>query len=182
MMAEVTRARRSWWWAFPVLLLMLLAGCRSGPQQWGPFRGQVIDAETGAPIAGAHVMVTWIREPPSLHVTQQFYDAQETVTDTNGRFEIPRQSGFLTAFVSAPGISVFAPGYLMQEPEVTPAEGRPYVDPTVVKMRPLKTREEQCKYRPGGPWVEAGQKVPRFKDAVQRYNIGLKCWQLVGSR
>jgi hypothetical protein len=74
-------------------------GCRSGQEQWGPFRGQVVDEETGKPIAGANVMVLWIREPPSLHFTQSFYDAQETVTDVNGRFEIPPRRHWLTAWV-----------------------------------------------------------------------------------
>ncbi|MBI2828380.1 MAG: hypothetical protein HYX77_03795 [Acidobacteria bacterium] len=85
----------------------------------------------------------------------------------------------MTAFVNKPGIGVFAPGYLIQSHAVTPPDGRAYVDSTVVKMRPLKTREEQCKHRPGGPWLEADPKVPKFKEAIQRYNVGLKCWELI---
>lgn len=164
-----------------MLLLTLLAGCRSGPQQWGPFRGQIVDAETGRPIASAHVMVSWYREPPSLHVTTRFYDAQETVTDMSGRFEIPRKTRLLTAFVSEPGLGVFAPRYLMQEPEVTPLNGRQYVDATIVKMRPLKTHEERCKYRPAEPWAPSN-KVPRFMAAVQQYNIDLRCWEMLGRK
>lgn len=162
-----------------VSIVVFLSGCRSGPEQWGPFRGQVVDGETGRPISGAHVMVTWIREPPSLHFSQWFYDAQETTTDANGRFEVPRRTRFVTAFVNEPGIGVFAPGYLIQSHEVTPPDGRAYVDSTVVKMRPLKTREERCKHRPGGPWLEADPKVTKFKEAIQQYNVGLKCWELI---
>lgn len=161
----------------PVLLLSMLlvtGGCRSGPEQWGPFRGQVVDAETGMPISGAHVMVTWIREPPSLHFSQWFYDAQETVTGADGRFEIPRQTHFVTAFVNDPGFGFFAPGYLIQSEEVTPSSGRKWVDPTVARMRPLKTREERCKYRPAEPWAPVS-KVPRFMDAVQQHNVALGC-------
>lgn len=157
-----------------MLIVVLTAACRRGPEQWGPFRGQVIDAETGKPISGAHVMMLWIREPPSLHVTQWFYDAQETVTDTDGRFEIPRRTRLLTAFVEAPGLSVFAPAYLMQAPEVTPSDGRAYVDPTVVRMRPLTTREEQCRHRPREP-RSAQASAPKLMDAVQRYNLSLNC-------
>lgn len=158
-----------------LLALLVTGGCRSGPEQWGPFLGQVVDAETGRPLSGAHVMVTWIREPPNLHVTQWFYDAQETMTDANGRFEVPRRTRFVTAFVIEPGVGVFAPGYLMQSPEVTPPDGRRYVDPTVVKMRPLKTREEQCKYSPSGPGIAASREAPRWAEAVQRYTTGLNC-------
>lgn len=161
------------------LLLVLLAtvGCRSGPEQWGPFRGQVVDAETGTPIAGAHVMVAWTRDQPSVHFNQWFYDAQETVTDAAGRFEIPRQTRFVTAFVIEPGISVFAPGYLMQEPDVTPANGRRYVDPTLVKMRLLKTREERCKFEPSGVQADAHESVPGFVTALRDYQAALKCSQ-----
>jgi hypothetical protein len=160
-------------------MLLMIGACRSGPEQWGPFRGQVVDAETGIPISGAHVMVTWIREPPSLHFSQWFYDAQETVTGADGRFELPRHTRFVTAFVSEPGVGVFTPGYLMLAPEVTPANGRQYVDPTVVNMRPLKTREEQCKYRWYGPLVDVGSTVPKMMDAIHRYNAALKCWEIV---
>jgi hypothetical protein len=139
-----------------------------GPEQWGPFRGRVVDAETRMPIAGAHVMVLWIREPPSLHFSQSFYDAQETTTDAGGRFEIPRQRRFLTAFVEPPEVSVFAPGYLAQGANVTPVQGRRYIDPTVVTMRPLKTREEQCRHRPAEPRAAANS-VPRFMRAVLEY-------------
>ena len=131
-------------------LLVMTSGCRGGAEQWGPFRGQVVDAETGQPISGAHVMVMWVREPPSLHVTEQLYDAQETVTDANGRFELTRETRLLTAFVRRPEIAVFSPSYMMQAPEVTPTGGSAYVDPTVVRMRPLKTRAERCKYEPFG--------------------------------
>ena len=126
------------------------------------------------PLSGAHVMVTWIREPPSLHFSQWFYDAQETVTDADGRFEIPRQTHFVTAFVNEPGFGFFAPGYLIQSEETMPPSGRKYVDPTVAKMRPLKTREEQCKPRPAEPWAPS-TRLPRFMNAVQQYNIALGC-------
>ena len=162
-------------------VLVVASGCRGGAEQWGPFRGQVVDAETGLPISGANVMVSWIREPPSLHFSQWVYDAQETETDADGAFEIPRQTHFITAFVNKPGLGFFAPGYLILSEEVTPPNGRKYVDRTVAKMRPLNTREEQCKWRPGEPWAPRA-KVPRFMEAVQQYNIGLKCWEMVGKQ
>lgn len=159
-----------------MLLLTLLAGCRSGRQQWGPFRGLVVDAETGKPIAGAHVMVMWERDNPNpVHWTQSFYDAQETVTDANGRFEIPRERRVLTVLVSEPRFGAFAPGYLPETEEVTPTGGRLYVDPTILKMRPLKTREERCKYAPGSPGIAASREAPRFAQGIQEYTTELNC-------
>ena len=166
----------------PVLLLSALlvtGGCRSGLEQWGPFRGQVVDAETGMPLSGAHVMVNWIREPPSLHFSQWFYDAQETVTDADGRFEIPRQTHFVTAFVNEPGFGFFAPGYLIQSEETMPPSGRKYVDPTVAKMRPLKTREERCRFEPHGIGaLFSKSEAPRFSSAIDEYVAGLHCAEL----
>ena len=158
-----------------VLVFMTLTGCRTGPEQWGPFRGQVVDAETGTPIPGAHVMVLWIREPPNFHFTQWFYDAQETVTDASGRFEILHRARVLTAFVIEPGVSVFAPGYQMQTPQVTPTDGLRFVDPTVVRMRPLKTREEQCRYQWRGPSMGVGSAVPKIMEAMRQYAVDLNC-------
>jgi hypothetical protein len=158
-----------------LLLLAGLTGCRRGPEQWGPFTGQVVDAETGNPLAGAHVMVMWVREPPSLHFSQWFYDAQETVTDAAGRFELRRETRLLTAFVEAPSVSIFVPGYQMQAADVIPASGHRYVDQTVVRMRPLKTREEQCKHEPLGVRGDAHAHVPRFIRAQYDYQAALQC-------
>lgn len=164
------------------LVCVLVAGCRSGPQQWGPFRGQVVDAETGRPIAGAHVMVSWERDNPNpVHWTQSFYDAQETVTDNNGRFEIPRERRVMTVLVSEPRFGVFAPGYLWWKDEVVPPNGRRFVDPTTVTMQPGKTREERCKYEPHGLGAFVSRKeAPRFAAAVDDYIASLRCAEKIG--
>ena len=157
-------------------VLVVASGCRGGAEQWGPFRGQVVDAETGMPISGANVMVAWDRDNPNpVHWTQRFHDAHETVTDASGRFEIPRERRLPSILVQGPRFGVFAPGYVAEAEDVTPAGGRPYVDATVLKMRPLNTREERCKYSPGSPGVTASREVPLFAKAVQEYATGLNC-------
>ena len=164
---------QSAWW---LLVFLMAAGCRMGPAQWGPFRGQIVDAETGAPIPGAHFMVMWERDNPNpVHWTQSFYDAQETVTDAEGRFEIPRQGRFFTLLVSAPRFDAFAPGYIAESSEVTPRGGQPYVDSTILKMRLLKTRKERCDRLPGGPSMDASEEAPLFDRAVQAYRSELSC-------
>lgn len=154
--------------------LSLTAACRMGQEQWGPFRGQVVDFETGDPIAGAHVMVMWIRDRPSLHSGESFYDARETTTGADGRFEIPYERRWLTAWVRPPRIDVFVPGYVAEGAAVVTGEGRPYVDPTFVGLRSIQTNEEKCRYRPREPAVPA-TRVPRFMSAIQRYNLDLRC-------
>jgi hypothetical protein len=158
------------------VVVLIAAGCRSGAAQWGPFRGRMVDAGTGAPIAGAHVMVSWERDRPNpVHWTQGFYDAQETVTDANGRFEIPREQRFFTLLVRAPRFSAFAPGYVAESEQVVSPGGQLYVDDTVLKMRSLKTREEQCRRLPGGPSIEASAKAVRYDRAVRAYRTEMSC-------
>lgn len=166
-------ARRSAWL---VLVFLVSAGCRMGPDQWGPFRGQIVDAETGAPIPGAHFMVMWERDNPNpVHWTQSFYDAQETVTGGDGRFEIPRQWRFFTLLVSAPRFSAFAPGYVAESEETTARGGQLYVDETILRMRLLKTRKERCDHLAGGPSMDASEDAPLFDRAVQAHRSELSC-------
>ena len=77
----------------------------------GPYKGKVIDLETGEPIEGAVVAANW-------YLTHRFCDAKETVTDKNGEFILPKGSCF--SFWPFTEISarvvVFKPGYLGYEP------------------------------------------------------------------
>ena len=70
-----------------------LSATAPASERWGSFRGQVVDVETGQPIAGAVALAIWWEVVPSLvHGTQKFYDAREALTGPDGRFEIPRLS------------------------------------------------------------------------------------------
>ncbi len=168
-------ACRSWL----LFVLVVTSGCRFGAEQWGPFRGRMVDAETGEPIAGAHVMVSWERDYPNpVHWTQGFYDAQETTTDSDGRFEIPRRRRFFTVLVSEPRFGAFAPDYFAEAEDVASPGGQPYVDDTILRMRLLMSRKEQCARLPGGPSIEASQNAPLFNRAVQAYRSELSCSSL----
>ena len=161
--------------ALCVVALSLTAACRTGQEQWGPFRGQVVDFDTGDPIAGAYVMVMWIRDRPSLHSGESFYDARETVADSDGRFEIPYERRWITAWVEPPAVSVFAPGYVMEGAAVVTGEGRPYVDPTFIGIRLLRTEIERCKMRHLLPVLTPRESVPVISDAVHDYLVSLSC-------
>ena len=170
--------RRGWRWLrrlaiglVVIVVLLAFGGYLRGQDQWGPFRGQIIDAETGAPIANANVMVSWDFRRFGERMLRNF-DARETLTDAEGRFELPRLWRLWAVDVMEPGTSYFAPGYVATAREVTPSDGVPFVDPTVVTMRPLKTVEERCRQRPGSPLHD---KAPLFRDAVREYRLGLVC-------
>lgn len=159
--------------ALALALIAISASWLRGQDQWGPFSGQLVDEETGAPIAGANVMVSWDRRlpTPTGDGGRSFLYAAESVTDNEGRFELTGRPPFWELFATRPGFGYFAPAYLPIGRAVTPG-GVPFVDPTVVTMRPLKTREERCRRRPSSP---LHGDVPLFLNAVRSYRLGLGC-------
>lgn len=80
----------------------------------GPYRGQVIDAETKAPLAGAVVVALWWRDRIyPLHSVAEHYAVREIVADAEGRFVLdakdveegaPRRTYH-------PEFLIFQPGY-----------------------------------------------------------------------
>lgn len=173
------RPRCRWIAVWATLGLAIAApGTSEARENWGPFKGQVVDVEADQPIAGAVVLVTWWEAVPTpVQTNERFYDAREAVTDAEGRFEVPRLSPpFFRFRIFPPRFRVFAPGYKPVGHVVTPPEGQPYVAPTVIRMRRMETRKERLEYlgrvRPFIPL----EKMPRLTDAVnrERRSLGLQ--------
>jgi len=72
-----------------VAVLVLLASTACAHSD-GPYRGKVVELETGKPIEGAVVAARWMIEP-FVH-SERICDAKETVTDKNGEFALPKGS------------------------------------------------------------------------------------------
>ncbi|MEM2983221.1 MAG: hypothetical protein QXH17_08680 [Candidatus Bathyarchaeia archaeon] len=73
------------------ILFALICGCCMYPVRYdGPYRGKVVDAETGEPIEGVVVLGVWYSSIFSITGSpfEEFYDAMETVTDKNGEYFI----------------------------------------------------------------------------------------------
>ena len=114
------------WLRMPAPCLGLLAVCSvalaQSPEGWdryldkyrGPYRGQVIDADTKAPLAGAVFVALWRRDRVyPLHITSEKYAVREIATDSHGRFHMdardveegaPRRT-------HRPEFLIFVPGY-----------------------------------------------------------------------
>jgi hypothetical protein len=84
----------------------------------GPWKAQVVDAETKQPLEGVVVVAAWTKYVwgpldfggPSY----EYYDSEEVLTDKDGRFIIPARSVFSFnpfAFFRGPYILIFKPGY-----------------------------------------------------------------------
>ena len=100
---------------FPKSDAVLPTGTREN--RWGPFEGRVVDAESGDAIAGAAVIVFWKKPVPELGGGHdEFYDARWAVSDTDGRFTVPRRDPpFITWGLSGAFFSCVAPGYFPYE-------------------------------------------------------------------
>lgn len=119
----------------------------------GPYRGQVIDAETKAPLAGAVVLVYWLRHAPGIgHPGEGFLDAEEVLTDSQGEFVVGRHPPWTLipgTWVSPAYITIFFPGYgffPVHQISPPPSLGRDRLSRAleqfaVVELAKLKTRE-----------------------------------------
>lgn len=114
------------WLRLALPCLCLLAVCSmalaQSPEGWdryldkyrGPYRGQVIDADTKTPLAGAVFVALWRRDRVyPFHIVSENYAVRETVTDPDGRFLLgardvedgaPRRT-------HRPEFLIFVPGY-----------------------------------------------------------------------
>ncbi len=121
----------------PFLIVGFVLPFDGAPQgQWGPFRGQIIDAETGKPIPGGIFVAIWIRSIPTpAHNAEIFNDARVTVADAEGRFEISRRwRPIFSGFIEPVYLVCVAPGYASFRCASTN-------QPAVIRLRPL-SRED----------------------------------------
>lgn len=124
----------------------------------GPYKGKVVDLDTGKPIEGAVVAGSWYLEV--FAGWPSFCDTKETVTDKNGEFVLPRAwciNFWPIASLSIPGeVVVFKPGYLGYPPLGSNQEERKSYMPdftgdefadsrqyNLIKLGMPKTREER---------------------------------------
>jgi hypothetical protein len=110
-----------------------------------------------------------------VQTNMEFYDAREAVSGPDGTFEIPRLTPpFFSFRIDRPRWTLFAPGYEVQRVVVTPPTGQRLVDPTVIEMRQLKTREERLKNLPSipGAFYTADPSGGGLRKVVPREKIG----------
>lgn len=156
------------------------------------YHGRVVDEATDQPLVGAAVTVIWFRSPIlGLESTRDFHSAQETVTDSQGKFSLSVSPGIdwnpFTYIRKEPQIVVYQPGY-----EPTWAgwrERNKYNSVTdlaealkkgiTIKLRKLETREELIKFTNisflAHPSVRY-ENIPTLIQAVNMQNkiVGLK--------
>ena len=119
----------------------------------GPYRAQVVDADTKAPLVGAVLVALWRRDRVyPFHMVAENYAVRETVTDSEGRFFLdakdveegaPRRT-------RRPEFLIFIPGYGSypgHQRGPTGFTGGVFERPaTVVELPLLKDREGRRKH------------------------------------
>ena len=150
----------------------------------GPYRGRVLDAETGKPLAGVVVVAVWRRDRiMPLHSRSEHYAAREALTNADGEFVIDANDMERNApkRTRHPFFTIFLPGYgRPQVPAGTPPTltRRFYEGPgNTVELPQLKTKEERLAHLRkidlyGAPFTE----VPEFTRLInqERVMLGLE--------
>lgn len=100
-----------------VVSLLNCTGCVSMLRYDGPYKGRVVDAESGKPIEGAVAHGTWSKVYPNpAGSSSEYYDSHETLTDKNGDFKIPGQGLLIFSAIDYMQLTIFKAGYEQLRP------------------------------------------------------------------
>jgi len=153
----------------------------------GPWKGQVVEAETGAPLDGVVVFAYWVKFTASWGgwAGGDFVDAEETVTGPDGRFVIPPHSTFtLMPWSRITGeLVILKPGFGQWafrggNPSGESIWKRLERNEEIIEMPRLSTREERLKFyerKASIPSHVPAQRVPHLRQAIdtERVYLGL---------
>jgi hypothetical protein len=145
----------------------------------GPYRGQVIDAETKAPLAGAVVVVRWLQDRVyPVHMVAENYAVRETITDAEGRFFLDAKDVEERAprRTRRPGFLIFLPGYgAYPKQHVSPTgfTGGMFERPgAIVELPRLVDREERRKHLWSfGPHSYSDKPFRELPELMRRINV-----------
>jgi hypothetical protein len=145
----------------------------------GPYRGQVVDAETKAPLVGAVVVALWWRNRVyPFHSVAEHYAVRETVTDAEGRFllDVKDVEEGAPRRTYHPEFLIFQPGYgSYPRKHVAPTGltvGKFEGLGTVVELPRLFDREERRKHLwMFGPHTYSDKPLRDLPELMRRINI-----------
>jgi hypothetical protein len=180
--------------AFSLVVVSLLAICIAAEfaEAEGPWRAQVIDAETGAPLQGVVVVAIWTKKSPGfIHYAEETWDVEETVTDADGRMTISAKDTRTyvpgTAIVG-PQIQMFKGGYGhwgFRDTAALPKLGDPILasqlgqrqwekftqEGVVIQLAPVKSRQERLRVMHGPLDDIPVERTPRWIEAYSRERV-----------
>lgn len=171
------------WLAVAVAVALVLLQAPASAD--GPWRGQIVDKETGQPLEDVVVLAYWIRLTGTIAGWGggKYEAAEDTVTGPDGRFVIPAHSKATlnpSQRIAGPELVIYKPGYgrwLFQGSDTWPKDvllaqeqGRRAWkkfagEGIVIELPPLKTREERLKMLATLTWPPD---IPHRKTALLR--------------
>jgi hypothetical protein len=178
--------------------LLLLSFSPPTAHALGPWKAQVVDAETRQPLPGVVVVAVWKKYLPFEGTVGvfEYVDSIEEVTGGDGRFVIAERifSDADRLILKEPDFYLFKPGYgqwrfqgeegwskldAVERKKRYEEAGRQFENRgAVIEMPPLKTSDERLKFYQS-PWRLPGivppEKIKRWTDAQQaeRKYLGL---------
>jgi hypothetical protein len=183
--------------AFSVLVVSLLAVGVAAElaEAEGPWRAQVIDAETEAPLQGVVVVAIWKKKSPGfIHHAEETWDVEETVTDADGRMTISAKD----TRTYLPGTAIFGPqirmfkgGYgswqfrdlapshpLQEDALLMQQRARDQWEKfasgiVVIQLAPVKSRQERLRIMHGPLDDIPVERTPRWIEAYSRERVFL---------
>ncbi len=154
-----------------VLPLALAVALTSGSlpstsEAGGPWKAQIVDAETRQPVEGVIAVLVWFKMTRTLGgPSPKLYDAEEVVTGPDGRFEVGRRRTFTLnpfTYIQGPEVTIFKRGYGewrvkdwdKKPPEWEELDAGDVLEKAgvVIELQPLKTREERRRYYDSHRW------------------------------
>jgi len=133
----------------------------------GPWRAQIVDAETGQPIEGVIVLAVWDKRTFGWpHPDRNYHDSEEVVSDKDGRIVINARvvtSRHPFEVYIGPLLTVFKPGYGKWHYEGTP-QAASEEDPANTRRRADLSFERLSQ---GGTVIA----MPRLKTVEDRKEI-----------
>jgi hypothetical protein len=127
-----------------LIALLLTTGIFGASEtQAASLRGKVLDAETGEPLEGATIIVVWYRPIFALCMEScsKFYDAVETLSDSDGHFTIDLSKPFLAHREVS---QIYKPGYRITGFETSSNESKSVPNP-VVRLMKLKSMQDHVR-------------------------------------
>jgi hypothetical protein len=180
--------------AFVVTLLIASVCFPVMSESAGPWKGQLVDKETGRPLEGAVVLARWEKRYASFVGEMggnEYYDSEEVVTDAEGRFVIrARQTWTVNPFseIYGPEFFIFKSGYgrwqfrdfdkwWNKDPERERTERERFTaDGALLELPPLKTQQERREFSGHMPLGMPAVRMPKYLEELNRnrQSLGLQ--------
>lgn len=168
-----------------ILAALLALAAPPAADAAGPWKAQIVDAETGQPIADAVIVLVWVKRFWSFpHYGRAVHDAAEAVSDADGRISIPARNlstWVPLTWIESPWIDVFRAGYgrwrFKGSPDWDKSDWDAYrervkgaldqfeKDGVVIELAPVKSLDERARRRPDALLDVPAERVPRWHKA-----------------